>query len=203
MCYGRAVEDIPSEERDALLQRGEDALRTFSHVDEVYKELGLNNPELYQRYLEEGTTGYLDDQWQRYQKAKTYHNAYKSLENYERYWGRGVLGEYIIAESHQYLLPPEEQGFGPSRWQEDVDKEELTQKWNGFIDLIRSTYADPAKESFGDELLDSARNNLEQARSNWQSEKSEGQVPEDYGKGFDEVFETIAQELDVLATRNE
>jgi hypothetical protein len=203
MCYGRAAGDIPSEERDALLQRGEDALRTFSQVDEAYKELGLDNPELYQRYLEEGTTGYLDDQWERYQKAKTYHNAYKSLENYERYWGRGVLKEYIFAKSYGYLVPPEEQGFGPSHWHNDSDKEELTQMWNRFIDLIRSTYADPAKKSFGDELLDAARNNLEQARSDWKSQKSEGKVPEDYGKGFDEVFETTAQKLDVLATPNE
>lgn len=101
--YGKMPEDMLEEQKQALRQYGEDALRTFLRVDQAYQKLGLDNPAVYQHYIAEGTTGYLDDQYQRYQKATGYQAAYKTLEDYVIYWGRGVLPERLETGSMEEL----------------------------------------------------------------------------------------------------
>lgn len=102
-CYGKLSEDMPEEQQQAAQQHGEDTLRTFLEIDDTYKRMGLDNPDLYQQYIAEGKTGYIDDQWKRHHTATTYLSTYKTLEEYVTYWGRGVLPERLATGSMESL----------------------------------------------------------------------------------------------------
>jgi hypothetical protein len=102
-CYDKIPEHSPEELQKAMQQNGEDTLKKFLKIDEAYKKAGLDNPAVYQRYIAEGTSEYLDDQWIRHNTATEYLASYRTLEDYVTYWRRGVLPEYIQIGSMEYL----------------------------------------------------------------------------------------------------
>lgn len=102
-CYGKLPEDMSEEQRQAVQQYGEDTLRTFLEIDDTYKRMGLDNPDLYQHYIAEGKTGYTDDQRKLHRTATKYLATYKILEDYVTYWGRGVLPERLATGSMESL----------------------------------------------------------------------------------------------------
>lgn len=130
-CYGKMPEDIPEVQQQAVKQYGEDALRTFLQVDEAFKKLGLDNPAIYQHYIAEGTSGYLDDQWKRHNTATKYMATYKTLEDYVTYWGRGVLPEYLATGSMEYLAQDKKYAF-------DGMQDHLVKNIDGIIGLTGS-----------------------------------------------------------------
>ncbi len=130
-CYGKMPEDASEERQQAVRQYGEDALRTFLQVDEAFKKLGLDRPAIYQHYITEGTSGYLDDQWKRHNTATKYLATYKTLEDYVTYWGRDVLPEYLATGPMDYLAQDKKYAF-------DGMYDHLVKDVDGIIDLTNS-----------------------------------------------------------------
>jgi hypothetical protein len=131
VCYGEKPEVISNEEHKALMQYGEDALRTFLKIDDVYKKIGLDNPELFKSYLEAEQSGYSDEAWKRRDQAEKYLNNYKGLENYVNYWGRGVLPEYIATGSMESLAEDKRPYL-------DGMHDKLVKKVDDIVDLTKS-----------------------------------------------------------------
>jgi hypothetical protein len=130
-CYGVKPEDITEEQMQEARQYGEDALRTFLQLDDAFKEAGLDKPAIYERFIADGDSDNYDDQWKRYNTARKYLAAYKTLEDYVTYWGRGVLLEYIATGSMESLAEGKRYAF-------DGMRDELVQEVDGIIVLTES-----------------------------------------------------------------
>lgn len=127
VAYTEGSKDSPDSE--VLLQNGEDALRTFLAIDDQLQKLGLDEPAIYQEYLELPQSGYLDENWRKKRTAEEYSKTYHKLQNYIRFWGEDVLPEYIkIGEADEFSKGVE--------WAVDNQMELLTKKVDYIISLI-------------------------------------------------------------------
>ncbi len=92
VVYKNKPKDVDQEKLD---QVGENALRTFMMIDEAYRQLGLENPEIYQKFIAEYKPDSSLDLSRKASKAREYLSSYKRLEESVAYWTRGVLPEYF------------------------------------------------------------------------------------------------------------
>jgi len=112
---------------------------------------------------------------------------------------QGDLREYVIMGDMQLDREIDNQQFGPAQWYLDASPDFLRQEWGKVIDFIRSVQTNPqAKDTFRISL-DNARKSLEASQADWAVRKTtEPYASSKYGKGFEDIFETIKLELDFL-----
>jgi hypothetical protein len=117
---------------------------------------------------------------------------------------QGDVKEYVQADTIGLLKAPGEQGFGPTKWHRDTTAEGLTARWGQVLDVITAAKANPSAKDLYLQLVQAAQSSLDYAKSDWDSAKAEGYAGDEYyGKGFEEVFETVGLELSVLASSEE
>jgi hypothetical protein len=70
------------------------------------------------------------------------------LEGYVEHWGKGVLPEFITAANGQYLIEPEQQGFGPAQWHYDGGQ----RYWSSALEFVALLGKDNRTEQFAEEV---------------------------------------------------
>jgi len=130
-----SINAMSPDERVHLAEAGEDALRTFVAIDDEYARLGVDSTGLTERTatisdelkaaLDEGLqythglSSELRKEYNELQETQKQAKVYSSLSRKVDYWGRNILTEGIIADKKEYLVPPAQQGFGPTNWHKD------------------------------------------------------------------------------------
>lgn len=143
-----AGQDITDEEHQIRSETGRAALRTWLAVESDYKRLGFDaealraelagiSPEL-RDYLDRREGGFvpseINKEYKMHQDTHRKLRIFGPLEQYATYWGENLLPEFIFADRNGYVTPPEEEnGFGPSRWANDMSPDKLTEHWEKAI----------------------------------------------------------------------
>lgn len=173
LSYGPKQEKVTKEEEGQLKQLGEDTLRAFLQIEPQYERLGIDKEghllraeqislEL-KNYLgqTEERSGVvpeaISDEYTTYQDAKLSASRYNLLEDYVTYWGRDLLPEYI--EGSQYLVLPENQGFGPAAWHKDGGPKQ----WNDALKYVARLQLEDRTREFGQEVKHSLVSSLNSA----------------------------------------
>jgi hypothetical protein len=125
----------------------------------------------------------------------------QSFKDFSVHAATGDLTEWVHARQTGILTDPADQQFGPSQWQRDASSEFLAKRWQGVITTIKESQANPKASALTQELLDKAKANLALAQEDWHSIDNQGGYSGEYGTGFDDIFATIAMELDSLERR--
>jgi len=126
------------------------------------------------------------------------------LTNLYEHAQQGDIVEYISAINIGLLTDPEEQSFGPASWQRDASPQFLAKHWGEVLNVIKDTKANPKATELFVQLVKSAQASLNYAKADWLKLKTEGYgADEEYGKGFDDIFETISLELNMVASTDE
>jgi hypothetical protein len=139
-CFGDVPESVSEDERAALREYGEDALRTFTKIQPEYQRLGLDNPIEYQQKIAQGPPEFLGAEYRRYNEAALYIKTYAQMEDFVEYWGRNVLPEYIRS-GHELDGEIKDDYF-----------EDLQDKLCHDVDYILSMQMDDRTRIFGKEL---------------------------------------------------
>lgn len=193
ICFdGRKHNDVSDEQKVALAEAGEDALRAFVTIDPEYARLGIDDTAMRKRvegiskelsdFLNSGKGGVvptdISDEYGQYTKNQQKMRIYEGMSNRVNYWGRGLLSEYLVAQHGQYLAPPAEQGFGPAAWQKDGGQ----YRWQEALDFLSQLEQDERTKSFGEEVrqglvvsLDAALAELDDSNEDvyWRSQSSD------------------------------
>lgn len=131
-----SISAMSLDERAYLAEVGEDALRVFVGIEDEYARLGVDSLGLNEQaahvsdelraalteglqYKSGGLTPELREEYDELKNTQRRARVYDSLYRKVDYWGRNILTEGIIADQNQYLVPPEDQGFGPASWHKD------------------------------------------------------------------------------------
>ncbi len=122
------------------------------------------------------------------------------LKSLAVYAGQGIAHEYVVAKRLQLFKDPENQGFGPATWQRDASNDVLEANWGDVLTAIRDTMSNPNGNKLARDLMDAARKLLNAAKIDWQDLRADTSYGPDYGKDFDNIFETVGLELDMLAS---
>lgn len=128
----------------------------------------------------------------------------KRLSDLAEHAQQGDIKEFVLAERAGLFEEPGEQGFGPSQWQKDASAQFMTDSWKNVLNIIKMTEGNPkAQELFG-QLLKNAQADLDFAKDDWKKLKAEGYGGGgEYGSGFEDVFQTVELELNLLASPDE
>jgi len=111
---------------------------------------------------------------------------------------QGDVREYVKAGKVGLLTKPEEQVFGLASWQRDASPKYLKDHWSQVLEVIKAAKVNPNAAELFAELVISAQNSLDYAKADLVKIKSDGYGGGDYGKGFEEIFETVGLELSML-----
>lgn len=125
------------------------------------------------------------------------------LRSLDEHAQQGDIKEFVLAGNIGLLTDPEEQSFGPAHWQRDATSEFLADHWNEVLNVIKMAKANPKAQALCAELITAAKTSLDYAKAEWSETKAKGLGSHPYGDGFDDVFETVSLELDVLASPDE
>ncbi|QQS19171.1 hypothetical protein IPL68_04015 [Candidatus Saccharibacteria bacterium] len=117
---------------------------------------------------------------------------------------QGDVREYVNAGNVGLLTEPEEQGFGPASWQRDASPDFLAEHWNKVLDVVKAAKANPKATELFAQLVKSAQTSLDYAKADWAKLKTEDYGGGgEYGKGFEQIFETVGLELSMVASPDE
>jgi hypothetical protein len=117
---------------------------------------------------------------------------------------QGDIKEYVQADNIGLLKEPDEQGFGPAKWQRDATTEYLTTHWNQVLDVVKAAKANPNAKELFTQLAKSAQSSLDYAKADWAKAKVEGYGGGgSYGEGFEKTFETVGLELSLITSPDE
>lgn len=94
LCFGGNAEGLTEEQVTMLPEIGEDALRSFTRLEQAYEKTGLIKPAEYERILSHTEEDGVID-WRTQNDANDYKQQIETLQSYVEYWGRGVLTERI------------------------------------------------------------------------------------------------------------
>ena len=100
------------------------------------------------------------------------------LRNLYEHAQQGDVKEYVQADNIGLLKGPEEQGYGPAKWQRDASTERLVTFWDQVLDVLKATKAKPNAKALFVQLTNSAQASLDYAKADWAKIKAEG-----YGGG--------------------
>jgi hypothetical protein len=154
--------DVPLEDRAALAEVGQDALRTFVTIDPEYARLGLDGVALHKRTenISPELSEFLSSrksrsipaeiraEYRSHKEAVARVKTYEGMQSRVNYWGRNLLPEFLIAQSGQYLTAPKEQGFGPAEWHKDGGQHH----WNDALNFVMSLETEERTKPFADEV---------------------------------------------------
>lgn len=129
----------------------------------------------------------------------------KELQNLCEHSQQGDIKEYIDADSLFLFTEPEEQGFGPAKWHRDATSEYLTARWDKVLEVLKAAKANPKATELFKLVFKSVNANLEFAKNDWAKLKSENYASniKDYGKDFEDIFETVSLELNLISPPEE
>lgn len=154
---------VSEELQPQLTEVGEDALRAFDRIEDDYARLGLDGESMRRRmrnispelntFLREGSDDgriptELVDEYHAYQDDLLWRNTFEQLHDRATYWGRGLIREYMLAEFHEYLRPPEEQEWGPSQWPLGGP----AGRWNQAVSFVTDLDGEERTQEFGQEV---------------------------------------------------
>lgn len=120
------------------------------------------------------------------------------------------LGEHVAAGNVREFIAAKKIGlydevggnnFGPSEWQTDATKDFLDNRWGRVLEVLEASRQNPRARELFEDLMGRAWESLNYAKADWQRLKTERAVDgygTKYGKGFDEIFERISLELNIL-----
>lgn len=178
-CFGsEELARLSEVERQQVLDTGEDALRTYTILEEEYARLGFGAATLKDRvedvspqlkeFLEseagEGVPREVAAEYRAREKTKSTLATFSSLEQYVKYWGQGVLPEFTVAEANQYTYPIDQQMFGPARWAEDMSSDQLKERWETAVDFLEGLEGKLGAEELRDQVQSNLRRSLECSR---------------------------------------
>jgi len=116
---------------------------------------------------------------------------------------QGDVREYVNAGNVGLLTEPKEQGFGPASWQRDASPEFLAEHWNKVLDVVKAAKANPKATELFAQLVKSAQTSLDYAKADLAKLKTGDYGGGGYGKGFEQIFETVGLELSMVASPDE
>lgn len=85
---------------------------------------------------------------------------------------QGDIYEYVAIGNESLLSAPEDNIFGPGRWQEDTDLEEFTERWRNAIDILQKAKRNPKASSLYFQLAENLRLCAQKAKIFFDSEKN-------------------------------
>lgn len=128
----------------------------------------------------------------------------KRLSDLAEHAQQGDVKEFVLAERAGLFQEPGEQGFGPSQWQRDASTQFMTDNWGNILNILKMTKSNPKAQELFSQLLKNAQADLDFAKDDWKKLKEEGYGGGgEYGSGFEEVFQTVELELNLLASPDE
>jgi hypothetical protein len=206
---------VKADADDQVKAFGEDVLRTFVMLQPEYDRLGLDAESVRQRHeksaelneillgesvplssLSEKLRKEHDEFAAHHYEAERAIGAYKSLDKYATYWGRDLLGEYVVAEKGQYLEKPSDQRYGPAIWCCDTSDEHLMRNWEVALNFARDMQSSDRTRQFADEVL-AGLNESVNTQLDWLSHEHEGYGTE-YTAPKVRIMQDVRMQLDEL-----
>lgn len=120
----------------------------------------------------------------------------KSLKSYSDHSKKGDLVEFVLGTRLQLFRKPEDQGFGPSKWQRDISAANLQQKWDEVIALLRKAKANRNGDEIFRELTRNAKQCLDIAKSYLPELRARS--GEQYVQGFEGIFNEVTYRIHEL-----